>query len=533
MKQLLEQPTNQTVSTIVTVVILACLGLFVTYVMDVGHSYNDLPFRDSGVFLYAGQQVLEGKIPYRDVWDHKPPAVFYVNALGLLIGKGHIDGIYILEKLSVYAASVCGFFLMSRAFDAISAVFATILWLITLPLILDGGNLVTEYALPWQFLILYLFWSIEKHKTYSWKCVALGIAVSMCFLFKPNTIGIGIAVVVYWLGAHVLVRRTLSSLRPIVLVGVGSVLLGLAIAAYFRVNHAFGALFDAVLRYNIVYSATDSQSKFFSLSDGIATLPSTGIYALALTAWITGLFMVIHNDDQDKTIRPLLAVSLVGLPVELVLSSISGRSYNHYYMAWLPMMTILVAFFAYTLRQHIPTRLDVFGCWRIRLTTVILIGLLVAFWTQQSATMRFKQKANQERYIHVTEYIQKNTHEQEYVLMWGAEAVVNFMSRRPSPTRFVYQYPLYTVSYQSATLVQEFMHDIETNKPVLIIDTSATNGVIPPLNPDQRSGWSPLNDPYGLSYGVLPEMESVFAYIHSHYTLVDTIHAWNVYRRVD
>lgn len=334
MKRLNEQIANQTVSTIVTVFILASLGIFVDHIMDVGHTYNDFPFRDSGVFLYTGQQVLEGKIPYRDVWDHKPPAVFYVNALGLLIGKGHIDGIYILEKLSVYAASVCGFFLMIRAFDAISAVFATILWLITLPLILDGGNLVTEYALPWQFLILYFFWSIEKHKTYAWKCVALGIAVGVCVLFKQNTIGIGVAVVAYWLGAHVLVRRTISSLRPILLVGFGSGLLGLAIAAYFRANHAFGALLDAVLRYNIVYSATESQSKFFSLSDGIATLPSTGIYALALTAWITGLFMVIHNDDQDKTIRPLLAVSLIGLPVELVLSSIVSQDDHITIITW-------------------------------------------------------------------------------------------------------------------------------------------------------------------------------------------------------
>lgn len=197
------------------------------------------------------------------------------------------------------------------------------------------------------------------------------------------------------------------------------------------------------------------------------------------------------------------------------------------------MMTILMAFFAYTLRKHIPTRLQVFGRWHMRLATVILAGLLGAFWTQQSATMRLKQPRNQERQVRVTEYIQQNTHEHEYVLMWGAEAGINFMSERASPTRFVYQYPLYTVGYQSAALVQEFKRDIETNKPALIIDTSATNGVIPPLDSERRSGWSILNDPYGLSYGVLPEMESVFAYIHSHYTLVDSIHNWDVYRRVD
>ncbi|MEJ2552166.1 MAG: hypothetical protein P8Z34_15955, partial [Anaerolineales bacterium] len=41
---------------------------------------------DSGIFAYGAEQMLDGKLLYRDVWDHKPPAVFYVNALAILIG---------------------------------------------------------------------------------------------------------------------------------------------------------------------------------------------------------------------------------------------------------------------------------------------------------------------------------------------------------------------------------------------------------------------------------------------------------------
>ena len=45
--------------------------------------------RDSGVFIYTGKQVLDGKIPYLDVWDHKGPLLYYINAFGLLLGRGH------------------------------------------------------------------------------------------------------------------------------------------------------------------------------------------------------------------------------------------------------------------------------------------------------------------------------------------------------------------------------------------------------------------------------------------------------------
>src|SRR5215470_11276925 len=53
--------------------------------------------RDSGVFLYAGSRILAGQVPYRDVWDHKGPLIYYIDALGLLIGHGSRWGVWLLE----------------------------------------------------------------------------------------------------------------------------------------------------------------------------------------------------------------------------------------------------------------------------------------------------------------------------------------------------------------------------------------------------------------------------------------------------
>src|ERR1043166_2581740 len=39
------------------------------------------PFgRDQGVFAYAGRVILRGGWPYRDVWDLKPPGIYYTYA---------------------------------------------------------------------------------------------------------------------------------------------------------------------------------------------------------------------------------------------------------------------------------------------------------------------------------------------------------------------------------------------------------------------------------------------------------------------
>jgi len=35
-----------------------------------------LPWTDSSVFLYIGQRIIKGDVPYLDVWDHNPPLIY-------------------------------------------------------------------------------------------------------------------------------------------------------------------------------------------------------------------------------------------------------------------------------------------------------------------------------------------------------------------------------------------------------------------------------------------------------------------------
>src|SRR5262245_8845426 len=60
-----------------------------------------LPGRDYGIFSYIGQQITLGRLPYKDAWDHKPPAIFYIDALGLWLGHGFRWGIWLIEFLAI------------------------------------------------------------------------------------------------------------------------------------------------------------------------------------------------------------------------------------------------------------------------------------------------------------------------------------------------------------------------------------------------------------------------------------------------
>ena len=84
--------------------VLSCIFLFLltALILNLANPLFDKPSRDGGFFLYAGQQILNGKIPYLDFWDSKGPAIFYINALGLWLGGGSRWGVWAVEFLCIF-----------------------------------------------------------------------------------------------------------------------------------------------------------------------------------------------------------------------------------------------------------------------------------------------------------------------------------------------------------------------------------------------------------------------------------------------
>jgi hypothetical protein len=80
------------------------LGWLVALALSQANPALTAPGRDSGFFLYAGSRMLVGDKLYVDIWDHKGPGIFLVNALGLLLAKNSRRGVWFLEYISIFGA---------------------------------------------------------------------------------------------------------------------------------------------------------------------------------------------------------------------------------------------------------------------------------------------------------------------------------------------------------------------------------------------------------------------------------------------
>src|SRR5215211_5137336 len=135
---------------------LSILGTIIALFPSNPHNMT-LPSRDSGVFLYVGWRFLNGDIPYRDVWDHKPPLIYFVDALGIALTPDSLWGVWVLQFLFIFFTLFFIYKLLDREFG----IFAALAGAVTLTsgwlTILEKGNVTEEYALLFQALCFWLF----------------------------------------------------------------------------------------------------------------------------------------------------------------------------------------------------------------------------------------------------------------------------------------------------------------------------------------------------------------------------------------
>ncbi len=498
--------------------------------------------RDSGAFLYVGQQLLQGAVPYRDLWDHKGPVVYYLDALALCISHGSLWGLWMLETLSVALAALFGYLALRQVLGVVPAVFGTSMWMMSaIRLWLQGGNFVEQWALPLQFGAEYLLmtsWARTARVQVAWRSALIGVLGALAFLLRPNLIGMWIAGWMCWMLGNWRAAVT----RTAYVVTAGAAVLA-ATGLYFYFHHAFAQMWDAVISYNHAYSSTPGM-----LRGRLGSLPfGAGLIAAWLVVaggWAIALCAAASRAARPNALRSLLQLGTFLLPVEIVLTAVSGRPYPHYYIAWLPAVATLSGVFAWWILEHAgDAREDPAAGYtprsaRYRPRTGVSLLAAVAAGAALPALAQLRHQftsgvpPGEFPHAATAKFVKEVTSAHDTILVWGAESYVYFLSGRKSPTRFFYQYPLATPGYASDALTREFISEVEAHAPRVVIDTG--NPKLPRLDarerslpPQQRTGW--LHEDDGNYVALLPSIEPFFSFLDEHYVRVKSISNWEIY----
>lgn len=480
--------------------------------------YNPYPERDSSVFIYTAERVLDHQVPYRDVWDHKGPLIYFIDAAGLLLTPGSQWGIWWLQVLSLGIALVLGFVALYQYFDKRAALMAILVGFSIHGLLFGGNNFTEEYSILPIMIAFYLFTRYLRATNKIPLIAAIGVCFGVAFFLRPNNIGFFLAIAAV-VGLQAFKAKAIKQgLVALGTIAGGFILVALAIAAYFGLNHALGDFYDQVFLYNLFYAAEFASFKAAFL---IGLERTQFLFLLYLVAFTLLTADVIQHRKWEKPRTYFLTLILASLPFEIFFAGLSGRGFAHYYLTWLPGISFLLAY----LFQRLIVWSDAYegptGKQRVSSAELILLAfyagtLLLPLRVNLQATANFFTKsvtepnapqATEHPEINaVVDYFESHaeTRDNPYLLVWGNEVVLNLATHKLAPTKFVYQYPLYNPSYIRKAMIEEYRDSIEETHPLILVVNE-----IPWID---KPIWNQI-----------PGMDQVIDYINANYTYVTEI----------
>lgn len=474
---------------------------------------------DAGVFLYVGQRLLEGQVLYRDVWDHKPPLIYYVNALGLGITNGSRWGVWFLEYTAVAAASVLSYKLLQRAFGRWIASSVTAIWLLTFFSIIEDGNLTETFALPFQFACLLLAYDIETNRAgiYRRRGFLLGILLGLLFFFKTNQIGVGLAIGAYLLFKAYPARNWRGALKNLATILAGFLLVTAGLVILFLVQGNLYEFWQAAFVFNVAYAGRFEffASRFGALAAGYEYLALTGLAVFGISGFAIGVnALVFARERIPPHIHALLGLSALAFPIELVLVTTSGRPFDHYFAALLYIFAVWTAWLFYLVWRGVCEFIaPISRQARRALAVSLLCALFLTLLSAVNKNIKFAAQLHAPEPPKLIELIRQNTTADDTVLVFGHEARVLFFAGRRAPTRFIYQSAFEIQSFASPALLEEYWGAVVKYKPKYILDP-IKNGL------NNRTGIQSVR------------LRRLLAKVRHSYKESGQIDGWNIYQRV-
>lgn len=522
----------KTIQILLTVLLAAILSLVVLEYANPG-LYP--PGRDGGAYMYGGRTILHSKTLYVDYWEAKGPLIIFINAIGLMVWGDSRWGIWLVEYLFwVFSALLC-LLTLKKQFGFLSALIGMIVMMLAGKHLVGAGNFTEEYSLLFTWVGVFSFFQLIQKPASKIYAIVLGAMLALNFFIRANNIVTCGLLIGIWLLWAFPTKKVTGTLRDAGLFLAGGLIITIPITIYFLIQGTFIDMVIASIIYNFSYSfGTRPGASNLNIiqSSLLPAFSALGAWlALPLAGFIIALIHFIKNAFARRMDTVNLALVFIW-PLEMLASSISGRSYGHYFLLWLPIVALLSAFAVNFTRQQILTRLSIkpLPKWVPTLVLAIAIFGFSYIFNQQlaqysgSLAQVILQKNEAVEYVHpISAFIAEHTEPDDLVLVWGGQTGMLFMSNRHSSTAYNF-YPLYANSRIGREIQRRYFDDLQQNQPKLILDAYIhAPDSLPSIDPQTRATQR-------LIYPIAANHNEVLDYINANYDLIYSQNGYQIYQ---
>jgi hypothetical protein len=477
--------------------------------------------RDQATYCVIGQGLLHGRLLYRDLWDNKPPGIFYLYALIVKIFGPVMWSVGLVDILLLLVISCCIFYFARRYLGAPGAALSAIFYACR-----HCRQGYIHAAQPETFLMLCVFaaWFLlsgsdpsptlvprasssapanlrsqgQGRTLRGARYLAVGLILGAAFWLKYNAVAFfPFLLLLPFVDFHTLdhgrvgVRLMISWKEwfgRMLIISAGFVFAVVAVLAYFQISGAWPAMKEVQFEVLPRYGAMVFHWSFYFLYWALwQTQNHLGVWWEVMPA--VTLLIAWWRRELGR-IAPLTLLALAGY----LCTAMQGRFHPYYFETCYPFFAM---FWGYVLIKTYEgflqlQRLLVQRRWALArgLLWVVFAGLVFSLLPEESVRTaeqyRFAvewwrdAESSYKMYywqlplekigdqLRVVDYLKANSRPQDQVYVWGTAPLINFLPQRENPSRFVSNLGVMS-KWAPESWRQELVRTLEAKRPRYLV----------------------------------------------------------------
>jgi len=476
-------------------------------VLTILFSYPSLyyPFgTDQGVFAYVARMIIKGDVPYKDVWDIKPPGIYFLYALGMKILGDSMVAIRIFDLFFTILNVLLIFYIVRKLFNEhsafLSGFFYGFYYYVNDFWTLGQVENFLNFFVLLNFLFLYLAINnrrINPTATNTIFYLLAGVFSGLTVWFKQTAIFFPI-ISIYLIIIHKINvgngrDRSLSISEPkvmkcllknLVLFFIGSLLVSLIFIIYFSLRGGWSDFVYTILVWDRHYGAIVYKGGLIKFLNAISVpvVYFVNYHLPFVILSISGLIISLIK-KRDFNHHFVLCCFLAGflcivaqgkffyyhwivcyIPMSIFAANFIYSSLRNYKKIY-PVVILIVAIiliYAYTVEKYIFSFKYLYSYKKGAFSEMEYRGRFGAYGKMEPG--HFSIQAMYE----VTDYIKSHTSEKDPILVFSFSSLPYYLSKREAPTRFFFNVPV-IVSWVRNDWRDEFVRDIRKRPPKYFI----------------------------------------------------------------
>jgi hypothetical protein len=430
---------------------------------------SNFPGRDQGTYLTIGRSLLQGRILYRDLWENKPPGIFYLYAPITKIFGLRLGSVAAVDLALLLFVSWCVFRFTERRLGPMAAAVAVAIhaaWHV------EAGYIFTSqpefFQLPLIFGAYFLVeFAVKQPEGWRVRHLMAGVLLGGAFWLKYNAIFFLPLLIIPYLkrdaldGAppRLVLRLSLSRfVERAAWIAAGLALMVVVVLGYFGMHGAFPALREIQFEVLPRYAAMAAERRRLPLGEWIAVRSEFFLGSLTLAA--TAVALVVARARRDLA-RALPTLGGAALAYTATASQISFHSY--YFATCYPFFAMIWAYVFLNLWEGFRAASQ--ACarrrWRVAqaLVWVLFANLLYwplpreagavqmdyvnlsewrrdpqNFYANHNWSIPFEHTKGQ---LELIRYLRANAAPGDEMFLWGGHTLICYLADQPCVTRFV------------------------------------------------------------------------------------------------